>query len=133
MTLKNQQFIFNNVALTDSKYFSTAFLNGYIEHNNFSDWQLGLDLTTDRLLVLDTKESEDELYYGTGFVSGEAEITIDNEFKLVSENESVYIPIGAIHRMKNPGEKPMELIEVQTGSYFGEDDIVRIQDDFDRD
>ncbi|MDA8874413.1 translocation/assembly module TamB [Winogradskyella sp.] len=74
VTLKNQQFIFNNVALTDSKYFSTAFLNGYIEHNNFSDWQLGLDLTTDRLLVLDTKESEDELYYGTGFVSGEAEI-----------------------------------------------------------
>ncbi|ARV10701.1 N-acetyl-gamma-glutamyl-phosphate reductase [Winogradskyella sp. PC-19] len=74
VTLKNQQFIFNNVELTDSKYFSTGFLNGYIEHNNFSDWQLGLDLTTDRLLVLNTKESEEELYYGTGFVSGEAQI-----------------------------------------------------------
>lgn len=74
VTLKQQQFIFNNVAMTDSEYFSEALLNGYIEHNNFSDWQLGLDLTTDRLLVLNTEESEDELYYGTGFVSGEAKI-----------------------------------------------------------
>ncbi len=74
VTLKKQQFIFNNVALTDSKYFSEGFLNGFIEHNNFSDWRLGLDLTTDRLLVLDTEESEDELYYGTGFVSGKANI-----------------------------------------------------------
>ncbi|WP_299116582.1 translocation/assembly module TamB domain-containing protein [uncultured Winogradskyella sp.] len=74
VTLRQQQFVFNNVALTDSRYFSTGFLNGFIEHNNFSDWQLGLDLTTDRLLVLDTEESEDELYYGTGFVSGKADI-----------------------------------------------------------
>ncbi|RNC87344.1 MAG: translocation/assembly module TamB [Winogradskyella sp.] len=75
VTLQKQQFIFNNVAMTDSRYFSRGFLNGFIEHNNFSDWQLGLDLSTDRLLVLDTEESEDELYYGTGFVSGEANIT----------------------------------------------------------
>ncbi|WP_296344996.1 translocation/assembly module TamB domain-containing protein [Winogradskyella sp.] len=74
VTLKKQQFIFNNVAMTDSEYFSRGFLNGYIEHNNFSDWQLGLDLTTDRLLVLNTEESEDELYYGTAFVSGDANI-----------------------------------------------------------
>ena len=44
------------------------------------------------------------------------------------ENESVYIPLGAIHRMENPGDIPMELIEVQTGSYLGEDDIVRYED-----
>lgn len=74
VTLKNQQFIFNNVAMTDSKYFSQGRLNGYIEHDNFSDWKLGLDLTTDRLLVLNTQESEDELYFGTGFVSGSAKI-----------------------------------------------------------
>ena len=61
-----------------------------------------------------------------------AEVTIDEEVKLISENQSVYIPLGAIHRMKNPGKKPMELIEVQTGSYFGEDDIVRYEDDYSR-
>jgi len=65
-------------------------------------------------------------------VSGVAEVTIDEEVKLVSENQSVYIPLGAIHRMRNPGEKPMELIEVQTGSYFGEDDIVRYDDVYSR-
>lgn len=75
VSLRNQQFIFNNVAMTDSKYFSQGHLNGYIEHNNFSDWELGLDLSTDRLLVLNTEESEDELYYGTAFVSGEASIS----------------------------------------------------------
>ena len=74
VTLKNQRFNFNNVAMTDSKYFSKGNLNGYIEHNNFSDWKLGLELTTNRLLVLNTEETEDELYYGTGFISGTAEI-----------------------------------------------------------
>ena len=74
VTLRNQQFIFNDVAMTDSKYFSNGNLNGFISHDNFSDWKLGLDLTTDRLLVLNTDESEDELYYGTAFVSGTAEI-----------------------------------------------------------
>lgn len=74
VSLRKQQFIFNNVAMTDSKYFSQGYLNGYIEHTNFSDWKLGLDLSTDRLLVLNTEESEDELYYGTGFISGTAEI-----------------------------------------------------------
>jgi hypothetical protein len=74
VSLRGQQFIFNNVAMTDSKYFSKGNLNGYIEHDNFSDWKLGLKLSTDRLLVLNTKESEDELYYGTGFISGLAEI-----------------------------------------------------------
>lgn len=72
--LKNQQFIFDNVAITDTKYFSKGDINGFIEHDNFSDWRLGLDLSTNRLLVLDTKESENELYYGTGFISGDASI-----------------------------------------------------------
>jgi len=65
-------------------------------------------------------------------VSGVAEVTIDEEVKLVSENQSVYIPLGAIHRMRNPGESPMELIEVQTGTYFGEDDIFRYKDIYSR-
>lgn len=74
VSLRGQQFIFNDVAMTDSKYFSKGSLNGFIAHNNFSDWKLGLELNTDRLLVLNTEESEDELYYGTGFISGTAEI-----------------------------------------------------------
>jgi mannose-1-phosphate guanylyltransferase/mannose-6-phosphate isomerase len=65
-------------------------------------------------------------------VSGVAEVTIGEEVKLISENQSVYIPLGAIHRMRNPGEKPMELIEVQTGTYFGEDDIFRYDDVYSR-
>lgn len=74
VSLRKQQFIFNNVAMTDSKYFSQGYLNGFIEHTNFSDWKLGLDLSTERLLVLNTEESEDELYYGTAFMSGKADI-----------------------------------------------------------
>jgi mannose-1-phosphate guanylyltransferase / mannose-6-phosphate isomerase len=65
-------------------------------------------------------------------VSGVAEVTIDEEIKQVSENESVYIPVGAVHRMRNPGENPMILIEVQTGTYFGEDDIFRYHDIYSR-
>lgn len=61
-------------------------------------------------------------------VAGTARVTIDDETKLVTENQSVYIPLGAVHRLENPGRVPMELIEVQTGSYLGEDDIVRYED-----
>ena len=61
-------------------------------------------------------------------VQGTAKVTVDDTIKLVSENESVYIPLGAVHRMENPGKLPMVLIEVQTGSYLGEDDIIRYED-----
>ena len=61
-------------------------------------------------------------------VEGTAKVTIDEEVKLVTENQSVYIPLGAVHRMENPGKVPMVLIEVQTGSYLGEDDIIRYED-----
>ncbi|MDG5491616.1 translocation/assembly module TamB [Psychroserpens sp. SPM9] len=73
--LESQKFIFQNVDITDSKYFSKAVLNGYIGHQNFSDWKLGLEIDTNRLLVLDTEFNEDELYYGTAFVDGKAEIS----------------------------------------------------------
>ncbi|WP_418595900.1 mannose-1-phosphate guanylyltransferase/mannose-6-phosphate isomerase [Ponticoccus sp. (in: a-proteobacteria)] len=61
-------------------------------------------------------------------VEGTARVTIDEEVRLVTENQSVYIPLGAVHRMENPGKVPMVLIEVQTGSYLGEDDILRYED-----
>ena len=61
-------------------------------------------------------------------VGGTAKVTIDNDITIVNENQSVYIPLGAIHRLENPSELPLTLIEVQTGSYFGEDDITRYED-----
>ncbi|MCL4120952.1 UNVERIFIED_CONTAM: hypothetical protein GTU68_066992 [Idotea baltica] len=61
-------------------------------------------------------------------VEGTAKVTIEGNVQLISENQSVYIPLGATHRMENPGRLPMVLIEVQTGSYLGEDDIIRYED-----
>ncbi len=61
-------------------------------------------------------------------VEGTAKVTIDETVQLVTENQSVYIPLGGVHRMENPGKVPMVLIEVQTGTYLGEDDIVRYDD-----
>ncbi|MFZ1923108.1 MAG: mannose-1-phosphate guanylyltransferase/mannose-6-phosphate isomerase [Xanthobacteraceae bacterium] len=65
-------------------------------------------------------------------VRGTARVTINGETKILHENESTYIPSGAKHRLENPGKIDLELIEVQTGSYLGEDDIVRIEDDYRR-
>ena len=61
-------------------------------------------------------------------VQGTAKVTVDAEVRLLTENQSVYIPLGAVHRMENPGRVPMVLIEVQTGSYLAEDDILRYED-----
>ncbi|MEH2483737.1 mannose-1-phosphate guanylyltransferase/mannose-6-phosphate isomerase [Nitrobacteraceae bacterium AZCC 2146] len=65
-------------------------------------------------------------------VRGTARVTVNDLVKIVHENESIYIPIGATHRLENPGKILLELIEVQTGSYLGEDDIIRIEDDYRR-
>ena len=64
--------------------------------------------------------------------AGAARVTVNELVKTVHENKSIYIPIGAVHRLENPGKIVLELIEVQTGSYFGEDDIIRIEDDYQR-
>jgi mannose-1-phosphate guanylyltransferase/mannose-1-phosphate guanylyltransferase/mannose-6-phosphate isomerase len=65
-------------------------------------------------------------------VSGTALVTIGDEERMLSENESTYIPIGMTHRLENPGVLPLEMIEVQSGSYLGEDDIVRFDDTYGR-
>jgi len=65
-------------------------------------------------------------------VEGSAIVTKGNCAELLSENESIYIPLGEVHRLENPGKVPMRLIEVQTGTYFGEDDILRYDDDYGR-
>ena len=65
-------------------------------------------------------------------VRGSARVECDGEVKFLREDESVYIPMGSAHRLENPGKIPLELIEVQTGSYLGEDDIVRLADEYGR-
>ena len=65
-------------------------------------------------------------------VSGTAEVTCGNQVRLISENQSTYIPLGEKHRLRNPGTIPLEIIEVQSGSYLGEDDIVRFEDAYGR-
>lgn len=65
-------------------------------------------------------------------VSGTAEVTRGDEIILLTENQSTYIPLGVTHRLRNPGKLPLELIEVQSGSYLGEDDIVRFEDQYGR-
>jgi mannose-1-phosphate guanylyltransferase / mannose-6-phosphate isomerase len=65
-------------------------------------------------------------------VKGTAEVTCGADVTIVHENESIYLPIGSVHRLTNPGKINLELIEVQTGSYLGEDDIVRLEDVYNR-
>lgn len=65
-------------------------------------------------------------------VHGTARVTVDETVQLLTENQSIYIPLGSVHRLENPGKVPMVLIEVQTGSYLGEDDIVRYEDSYSR-
>lgn len=65
-------------------------------------------------------------------VRGTAEVSVDGQVSTITENQSVYLPLGCLHRLANPGKIELELIEVQTGSYLGEDDIIRIEDEFGR-
>ena len=65
-------------------------------------------------------------------VRGTAEVTLDGAITVLNENQSIYLPLGCVHRLANPGKIELELIEVQTGSYLGEDDIIRIEDEFGR-
>jgi mannose-1-phosphate guanylyltransferase/mannose-6-phosphate isomerase len=65
-------------------------------------------------------------------VSGTARVTRGEDVFLLGENESTFIPMGTKHRLENPGKVPLELIEVQSGSYLGEDDIVRFEDVYGR-
>lgn len=84
VTLKNQSFIFNKIRLTDTKYNSIGLLDGSLSHVNFAKWSLGLNITTPRLLILDTEEAEESLYYGTGFIGGRASIFGPTEQLVIS-------------------------------------------------
>ncbi|WP_241489671.1 translocation/assembly module TamB domain-containing protein [Lacinutrix algicola] len=102
VTLDNQNFNFNKIKLTDVKYKTKGMLNGVVSHVNFAKWRLDLNLETDRLLVLDTKETEEALYYGTGFIAGNASITGPTEaLRITAEAETkegteFYIPLNDV-------------------------------------
>ncbi|WP_246615903.1 translocation/assembly module TamB domain-containing protein [Aquimarina litoralis] len=85
--LKEQRFNFDNINITDTKYETKGILGGYIGHQRFSKWDLGLTLTAkERLLVLDTEEDEESLYYGTGFISGDATISGPTDGLVINVN-----------------------------------------------
>ncbi len=65
-------------------------------------------------------------------VAGTAKVTLDGQVRMLAVNESISVPLGAVHRLENPGETPLEVIEVQTGDYLGEDDIERLEDRYNR-
>ena len=65
-------------------------------------------------------------------VKGQAKVQVGEDFHLLHKNQSVYIPVGVLHRMENVGDEMVEFIETQIGDYLGEDDIVRYEDDFGR-
>jgi mannose-1-phosphate guanylyltransferase/mannose-6-phosphate isomerase len=65
-------------------------------------------------------------------VKGTAEVTRNDEVMLLQENQSTYIPLGALHRLHNPGKDELEIIEIQSGTYLGEDDIIRLEDQYGR-
>ena len=98
--LTDERFLFRNNTLTDSKYGTKGNLNGYIEHNNFTDWKLDLTINSKRLLALDTKDSDDAAYYGTAFIDGVATIkgpTNSLFIKVAAKSEkgtAVKIPIN---------------------------------------
>ena len=98
--LADEKFLFRNNVITDTKYGTKGTLNGSIEHNDFSDWKLDLDIKSKRLLVLDTKDHEDAAYYGVAFIDGNASITgpTDGLFiKVAAKSEkgtAIKIPIN---------------------------------------
>ncbi|MEO6346715.1 MAG: translocation/assembly module TamB domain-containing protein [Aquaticitalea sp.] len=141
--LEEQKFVFQDVIMTDSQFFSRATLNGYMSHNNFSDWRLGLDIDTKRLLVLNTQDNEDAIYYGTAFVTGRASIYGPTEqlvikvdgstaqgtvFKIPLNDTQSFGDNSYIHFL-SPEEKAARL----RGEAVAETDVKGLELDFDLD
>jgi len=139
--LTGQSFIFEDAELTDTEFFSRANLSGRINHVNFSNWSINLDINSDRLLVLNTQDNEDALYYGTAFVDGDISIkgptnqlVIDAEVS--TEEGTVFkIPLNDTESLGDnsyihflsPEEKQAKL----RGETLVTDDISGLEMDFD--
>ena len=107
--IAKNKFTLSNIPITDTRYESGGILSGFVTHQNFSDWDLNLDIESDNLLVLDTPASEDALYYGTAFISGEASIygpadglTID-VIATTEPNTTFKIPISDVEALGEEG------------------------------
>jgi mannose-1-phosphate guanylyltransferase/mannose-6-phosphate isomerase len=104
---------------------------GYYQHID-----LGERFQVKRIMVKPNEKTSTQIHYHRSehwvIVEGIAKVTRGDETILIHENESVYLPMGMKHRIENPGKIPLHLIEVQSGSYLGEDDIVRIEDVYGR-
>jgi TamB, inner membrane protein subunit of TAM complex len=107
--LSNEKFLFRNNSIFDTKYNTNGILNGVVEHNQFSDWKLDLNIDSKRFLALDTKDSEDAAYFGTAFIDGSASIKgpVNGLFiKVVAKSEkgtSVKIPINNAESVSENG------------------------------
>ncbi len=116
IVLDKQQFKLGNILLEDTKHNTQGVLSGYIAHQNFKEWYLKLDIDTENLLVLDTKESEESSYYGTGFLDGNAEIRgLTNNLDIVIEGKTnkgtvFVIPLNDVKTIDN-----YKLIRFKTG------------------
>ena len=105
--LDKQSFVFENLELSDSKLNTTGFMNGTIQHSGFKNWELDLKIDSDKLLVLDTKETENRSYYGTGLIAGQAsffgptnDLSIDVKAKTLGGTKFV-IPLNDVKGIEN--------------------------------
>lgn len=108
----------------------------YRPWGNYETLVLSERFQVKRIIVNPGEQNSLQMHYHRAehwtIVSGTAEVTVGENQQLLSENESIYVPLGTKHRIKNPGTIPLVFIEVQTGSYLGEDDIVRFEDNYGR-
>ena len=129
ITLDKQQFILNNILLEDTKHKTQGVLSGYIAHQNFKEWYLKLDIKTRNLLVLDTQETEESSYYGTGFLDGSAEIRgLTSNLDIIVEGKTnkgtvFVIPLNNIKTIDN-----YRLIRFKTGKPEDENTNKTIKD-----
>ncbi|MBL1457700.1 MAG: mannose-1-phosphate guanylyltransferase/mannose-6-phosphate isomerase [Methylophaga sp.] len=108
----------------------------YRPWGNYDSVDMGDRFQVKRILVNPGASLSLQMHYHRAehwvVVSGTAEVTRDEEVMLLGENESTFIPLGSVHRLRNPGRVPLEIIEVQSGSYLEEDDIIRLKDSYNR-
>jgi mannose-1-phosphate guanylyltransferase len=108
----------------------------YRPWGSYDSLERGERFQVKRIIVKPGAKTSTQMHYHRAehwiVVRGTAKVTIEGETLMLAENESTFIPIGKTHALENPGKIPLELIEVQSGSYLGEDDIVRVHDDYGR-
>ena len=141
--LNGDRWDLGNIPLTDTKYDSGGILSGYVTHQNFSNWNLNLNVASDNLLVLDTPPAEDALYYGTAFVSGQTDITGPTESLLIkveatTEPNTVFnIPLSDVEALGEEGYirflSPEEKAARLRGETLNQERITGLEMEFDLD